>query len=841
MPNTITSYGSITITDLMDSKEFSVNISANLPLTIVYNPDQNSYTPNWSTDNLTLNPILYYGNDSLLPTDSHIAIAWQRQEGIGEIGALTTGETVSDGVLTVSQNKFTPNSSMITYHVTATYTDNTTSTTLLSEAQITFGLIKQSTTIRSCSITGDTVFKYDTNQSIVGPSAITLTAVLNNVTMGNWQYQKSDGTYENITGATNTTYVVQASDTTIFNGDKAVIKLKTNNDSIYDIHTIVKLRDGAAGAQSVSAVLTNDDQMIPYSPSGVGDFSSANSQVIIYEGGIDKTSTWTVTVSYQGCTGTTSTTTTADDTVHVDSLTADTGNVTFKCEKSGYTTIYKTFSLVKVESGADGVSPTIYSVEASSYALNKNTSGVLTPSSVTFNAYSQQGETKSAYSGRFTIFENITLEEYDAASTKPQPEYSSISDESSYSYTPTSSANTVLCVLYKSNSSPTVANRLDSQLVVITSDGANGQNGQNGQDGKDGKDGAPGVSAINIILGNEADVIPCNTNNTTQVGMIITIPFYGYKGITRIPVTVNNAPNLFGTIQPNITNSTATVVGSVSYTVSSNTAVPDATGVLPISFVAEGQTITKEYRWTRNTAAANGENATILQLSTPKGNYFDNGTGTLDIKAFMLNGTSDVTSSATYQWAKYNGTTYVNISDETGKYSGTQTSTLTVYAAVVDSYASFRCTATYSSNDYVQYYSLFDKNDPLQAVIYCSMGSQIKNGLGYGTLYCKITRNGEEVDPIYSERFLSENPTTATTGDYYYKLNPTNGTVNLMVYNGSSWVASSNTYQGVYKWSYRNKDGEIIANPPFATSGKVIYIDGTLVDEKIVIDVEVTY
>ena len=42
-----TSYGSITIVDVTDIGEFSLYPTCDLPLSVVYSPDDNEYTPNW--------------------------------------------------------------------------------------------------------------------------------------------------------------------------------------------------------------------------------------------------------------------------------------------------------------------------------------------------------------------------------------------------------------------------------------------------------------------------------------------------------------------------------------------------------------------------------------------------------------------------------------------------------------------------------------------------------------------------------------------------------------------------------------------------------------------------
>ena len=140
--STNVSYGSITITDITDIGELSVYPTSNLPLSVIYSPDQNSYTPNWANNNLVLTPTIYYAGASLNASSSGVSITWKRQEGISGETDLTTGETVSGGVLTVAQNKFTSTSTMITYTVTVTYIEPDSNKPLTAKGQITFNLIK---------------------------------------------------------------------------------------------------------------------------------------------------------------------------------------------------------------------------------------------------------------------------------------------------------------------------------------------------------------------------------------------------------------------------------------------------------------------------------------------------------------------------------------------------------------------------------------------------------------------------------------------------------------------------------------------------------------------------
>ncbi len=818
-----TSYGSITIVDITDVGEFSVYPVGNMPLSVIYDPDQDSYTPTWGSPNLILTPVVYYAGNQLALSASGLTITWKRQEGTnGSTETLNTGETVSGGILTVSQNQFTPSSSMITYIVVATYVEPSSGQTLVAQGQMTFALMKQVSTVKYCKITGGNVFKYDTDGDLVGASSIALSATVagSGVEISEWQYLNASGNYVQYPGSgTGDTLTVKAETTTVFVNDVCTIKLLTTDSSVYDIHTIAKLKDGAAGSGTVSAVLTNDDQMIPFTSGGIGDFSEAISQIIIYEGGVDVTSKWTIAQTASGVTATPSATTKTNDTTTVTAMSGSTGNVTFTCTRTGYNSITKTFSLVKVQSGADGKTPTIYSLSVSALAVNESgdETKVFTPSTVTFNAYSQTGNNaKAAYSGRFKIFVN-------GSSTAS---YTSSSNESSYTYTPTDGVSSIKCVLYAAGGTST---QLDSQTVVITKDGT---------DGKQGNVGPQGVGGFSVLLGNYFENIPCDANNKTLTAMPITIPFSGYKGIERVACTLTTTAanaKLWG-ITPTITQATTSADGSIVYTVPKGTTISSDSGSLSLTFSCEGNSVVHVFGWSRTTQA---KNAVIMQMNAPQGDIFNNGSGDLPIEAILYEGSTKITSDITYQWSKFNVSngTYDNI-------SGATSSTTTISATTVAGYASYRCAATYDNTTYYGYISLRDKSDPLQVSVFSSLGSQIVNGNGYGALYVKVTRNGQEIDPLLTEVFSTSAPASPATGDYYYHItrstSSTTGSIQLKQYSGSSWVNQSETFTATYTWTYRDGEGNIITPAGLATSGKIIYIDGDLIDGKIVADVQVT-
>ena len=820
-------YGSITLVDITDSGQLSVYPTSNMPLSIIYDPDQNTYTPNWSSTNLTLTPVIYYNNQQLTGSSTGVTVTWKRREGVGNISDLTTGETKQgNGNLKVTANKFTASSTMLSYIVTVTYLEPDTQNTLSAEGQITFSLVKLASSAKTCIISGGTVFKYNTNQTLVGDSSIVLTAKLNNVSIQEWQYKDSNGDWVQYPNSgTTDTLTVNATDN-VFNNDVATIQLITNDANVYDIHTITKLRDGAPGEGTITAVLSNEDQMIAFPNTGNPDYSQATSQIYIYNGGAVDTQNWTITQSKTSNLTTTSSQTVANnDTVAVTNMTGDTGTVTFTCRRSGYADIIKTFSVVKVAQGANGTSPTIYYLKYAALAINKTTPSdgsavTYKPSSVFISGNAKTGSANPVlYEGRFKITSGSTTI------------YTSTQNESSYTITTSNiaaaSTNGYMTVeLYQAGGTTTL---LDTQTIVITSDGAQGEQGQQGQ---------AGVDAINVILGNQADVIPCTSDNKPQAAFTIDIPFTGYKGTTQVACEVTSPPSILG-ITPTVTQATATAVGHIVYNLTTSTNVNTTNGNVSLSFTCEGKTIVHTYRWTRSTAATNGVNAKLFELYTLGGNVFTSrGSQDITIYGRLMDGATDRTTSCTdWIWAKWQNGAYTTISGQTA-------SSIIINNSTVDGFASYRCTCQYSGTTYTAYYSLIDKLDPIQATAFCSLGEQIVNGQGYGAFYVIVTDTGtgQELDALKSDRFLTAAPSNPATGDLYYHLNTTQKTVTLKKYTGSAWAdaGSGDLPTGTYTWTFRDSSGEATTfNGASSALGKVIYVDGTLVTKKIIADVKV--
>ena len=822
----IQAFSSVSVVDLTDVGSINLYCTSNQPLSVIYDPNQNLYTPNWGSSNLKITPVISYNGTTLPLTSTGLTITFTRKEGSGTATALTSNETVSSGVLTVKANKISSVASgLLTYICTIEYTDPNTGVPLKAETFLTYTLISQATELKDVDVTGETVFLYDTTGTLVGNEYITISARLTNVNMTQWQYQKSDGTYEAFpiveghnSSITGTTLKVYANENNIWLNNKyAIIKAKTNDDNIYDTIQINKVRDGAAGDAVVSAVLSNENFVVPVKSDGSVTSSSVwaagSTRIYIYEGGQDVTDSWTITCA-KG-TGLSGTYTTSSHTFVPSGLTQDTSSADFTCTKTGYNTLTKRYNITKQYAGTNGNDAVIYTVEPDYYAINLSETGIFTPTAIVFTAYQKTGANlvKTNYSGRFIISETTDGTTY-------VTKYTSGSNQSSYSYTPSSNTVTgIRCILYASGGTTT---ELDRQTVIVTKDGVTGASGTNGSNG------------VSMWLGNYGDVIPCTTAKKATAQKDVSIPFSAYQGITRVPVTATVGTLPSGvTVQSN-TAGTANASGLLVLRVAKDAVFGDAnllTGDITITLTATitdantGGTSTtsvdQKYTWTKNVQASNGTSAVILQLYSEDGGTVSTTKATTTIKTMLTSGTSSVTPTAV-AWAKFSGTGYTTISGQTG-------TSITISADDVEDQMWLRCQATYSSKTYTAYYTIDDVSDPYTAYTFATV-EQFKNSQGFGAIYTRVYQNGVEVDPIKSTVFTNTAPTGASSGDFYYHLNTTNKTCTLKKYNGTSWADATETDTLTYKYYRLDNSGNAIDTTSAYKDTRCFYIDPSIIN-----------
>lgn len=289
--------GSKTIIDLSDGKSLSVYLGSNQPRTQIFNVNTDVYAPDWSSTagKLVITPVVYANQTAISLSATGLTITWKRKEGSGAETVLETGESVSGNILTVTANKLSDISSgLLTYIAYVTYIDPDTTLPINAVADISFAMVTTGENAKSAWISGEQVFKY-TAAGAVSPTQITMTANLQNVTMGKWQYKNSSGAWTDYpTTADNasissTTLIVKPTHA-IFVNETATLRITTSDPNIGDTTSIYKVTDGSSGSQGEPGVaasvafLTNENVTFAGNASGQVAATSVTCNVVAYNG-----------------------------------------------------------------------------------------------------------------------------------------------------------------------------------------------------------------------------------------------------------------------------------------------------------------------------------------------------------------------------------------------------------------------------------------------------------------------------------------------------------------------------------------------------------------------------
>lgn len=356
----------------------------------------------------------------------------------------------------------------------------------------------------------------------------------------------------------------------------------------------------------------------------------------------------------------------------------------------------------------------------------------------------------------------------------------------------------------------------DTVTITKIYDGAKGDTGAAGDKGDTGTGG------LSVILGNESQTIACTNGGLVQSAVDVTIPFVGYIGITQTACTcaVGTLPS--GVTTKSNTAATASASGSVVLTFAANGTLGGASvmnGTIDLTFTISGKSVVKKFGWSKSVKGNTGANAIVFSVYAPNGTVVQNQSGTLTLATAAYNGSTEITSGATYQWAKYVSGSWQDI-------SGATSSTYTVSGADIVNIQSYRCTMTYNSKAYVDVITVEDKSDPYVSEMLSIGGFTVKNNLGGVVPYVIVRTNQQEVDALKGA--ISETaPSSPASGAFWYKIDHTAKTVTLMKYNGSAWAAATETQELTYTWYKQDKDGNAAA---FDKTGKVIYLSADEID-----------
>ena len=145
-----------------------------------------------------------------------------------------------------------------------------------------------------------------------------------------------------------------------------------------------------------------------------------------------------------------------------------------------------------------------------------------------------------------------------------------------------------------------------------------------------------------------------------------------------------------------------------------------------------------------------------------------------------------------------------------------------------------KCEAKYpttATTPYVAYYTIDDTTDELTSYTYATI-AEFKNSQGFGAIYTRVYRAGQEVDEIKSTTCSDVAPTGASNGDYYYHLDTTAKTCVLKKYNGTSWANATSADNDTYTYSYYRIDnkGDSLDTTTAWKTGRCQYIDPSIIN-----------
>ncbi len=132
----------------------------------------------------------------------------------------------------------------------------------------------------------------------------------------------------------------------------------------------------------------------------------------------------------------------------------------------------------------------------------------------------------------------------------------------------------------------------------------------------DGEQGLPGTPAINVVIANEAQSIPCTNSGIVSKQLLLEIPFSGYEGFDKVACEVS-----VGLLPPGMShtseNATPDKDGLVTLNISENSDLGGSeilNGTIPLTFTIKGNKITKQFSWTKTKDGAAGSAARIYSI-----------------------------------------------------------------------------------------------------------------------------------------------------------------------------------------------------------------------------------
>ena len=265
----------------------------------------------------------------------------------------------------------------------------------------------------------------------------------------------------------------------------------------------------------------------------------------------------------------------------------------------------------------------------------------------------------------------------------------------------------------------------------------------------------------------------------------------------------------------------------VSYKYSDNTSAGPDTTTYSVSYYPAD---TVELTLQANATIFNGviQTITISPIVTKNGSEYTPTTAELTW-SYMLNGQKIIVNSTTTSDAIY-------------RVDSSSAHSLVVTADAINGSTSIQCKIETSGRTVYAYLPLTDDTDEFRCEPYSTIGEALINGQGSGFVECILYRNGYEIDKITAGPTVTSARVPSGTSPHAAVISVTTE-MNANPKPDNIQDISAITYTWDYYYADANGDLQEITDNTYNRSGKAVYIDGSMIDKKIVIGctVDVTY
>ena len=356
MANQTVKSTTITFLDYTDSRKLEVYISSNHPTVQIYNPNNKTYSPDWSDTNLILSATVFL--DSIdITDDPKVSVSWYKQIDTSEPNLIITSKS-----LTRSTNEMSGTTTIITYICKVSYDNN-----LKAEARIVFNRSDTGTNGQSITIKG------------------TATSV-----------SQVTGT-DNYTITYNGTLVsdAQIGDAYIYNGDLYMCSEVIDGVDYFVNVGNIQGPKGDKGDDAKSISLTSSSQIFKVDQEG-----NVSPSIITVQAQVIKTTVFMWSYSIDGITFTSTAplgVSRKDNTVTIDGNKINSNTIVIKASDGIYSdsyTIYKVYDGVDGEPGSNGQSASMAFLTNENVTFSADAQGQIASTNITSNIVAYNGTTK---------------------------------------------------------------------------------------------------------------------------------------------------------------------------------------------------------------------------------------------------------------------------------------------------------------------------------------------------------------------------------------------------------------------------------------------------------------